>query len=54
MEFTTNEKKLLKLKKTIPFCKQGNIAIKIMIFPCYSHFDMLEFQLDLIAGRSSL
>lgn len=30
----------------IPFYKHGNIAIKIMIFPCSGSGDMLEFPLD--------
>ena len=33
-------------KITIPFYKQGNIAIKIMNFPCLGNSGMLEFPLD--------
>ena len=32
--------------RAIPFYKHGNIAIKIMIFPCLSGGDMLEFPFD--------
>jgi hypothetical protein len=31
----------------IPLYKQGNIAIKIMIFPCLRSRGMLEFRFDL-------
>ena len=32
--------------RAIPFYKHGNIAIKIMIFPCLSSGGMLEFPFD--------
>jgi hypothetical protein len=31
----------------IPLYKQGNIAIKIMIFPCLRNRGMLKFRFDL-------
>lgn len=38
-------------KKAIPLYKQGNIAIKIMIFPCLGEYAMLEFRHNLIAVK---
>ncbi|SET12291.1 hypothetical protein SAMN05216326_11278 [Nitrosomonas marina] len=40
------------VKLKIPLYKQGNIAIKIMIFPCSGHGSMLEFPFDLVTQKS--